>query len=238
MKGKFMEACSSMDSVKELEQIIAEKERSIEKLEKMKEKFINTRSSIDCLKELKQLITEREQNIQESEKLIQQESERMVQEAKENETRLYSDDDNELLQKAKKLRQEAFENFKNLVEMSKKDLERSKTLIQVFGICDLASKLAVESLSKFFLSSSLRVIDKDFVLKNSYYDMENDCFTGLIKNEKNNKVAYFIVNGNNHNPLFHLVALKNENEIPDYPKNEQDWISEEDCVSKLVYLLK
>lgn len=133
-------------------------------------------SSIDYLKELKQLITEREQNIQESE--------RMVQEAKENKTRLYSDDDNELLQKAKKLRQESFENFKNLVEMLKKDLERSKTLIQVFDTCDLASKLAAESLSKFFFSSSLHVIDKDFVLKNSHYDMENKRFTGLIKNEK------------------------------------------------------
>lgn len=56
--------------------------------------------------------------------------------------------------------------------------------------------------------------------------------------KKNNKFVYFIVNGNNHNPLFHLVILQDENEIPDYPKHEQDWISEEDCVSKLFDLLK
>ena len=122
--------------------------------------------------------------------------------------------------------------------MFEKDIEHNKTLIQFFDISNLASKLFAKSLSKFFLFSSLDLIDKDFVLKNSHYDMENDCFTGLIKNEKNNKVVYAIVNGNNRNPLYYLVELQDENEIPDYPKNEQNWIGVEDVISKLVYLLQ
>lgn len=194
--------------------------------------------SMDYIKEFKTHITKMEKHFEKLETLIQEEE-------KSNEllsfsllTGNYSDEDYEILQKVKKMKQDAFESLKKIKEMSKEALEREKTLIQVFDTSNLASKLATESLSKFFLSSSLLAIDKDFVLKNSHYDMENDCFTGLIKNEKNNKVAYFIVNGNNHNPLFHLVALKNENELPDYQKNEQDWIGEEVSVSKLVDLLK
>ena len=199
---------------------------------------METHSSMNYIKEFKQHITKMEKHFEKLETLIQEEE-------KSNEllsfsllTGNYSDEDYEILQKVKKMKQDAFESLKKIKEMSKEALEREKTLIQVFDTSNLASKLATESLSKFFLSSSLRAIDKDFVLKNSHYDMENDCFTGLIKNEKNNKVAYFIVNGNNHNPLFHLVALKNENELPDYPKNKQDWIGEEASVSKLVDLLK
>ena len=191
---------------------------------------METHSPLDYVEVLNQRIVEAEKHIEETEK--------MIQELKEHESLLNSHNDDKLVQEVKKMNQDTLEVLKETIEMFKKGMERDKTLIQVFDISNLASKLAAESLSKFFLSSSLRAIDKDFVLKNSYYDMENDRFTGLIKNEKNNKFAYFIVNGNNHNPLYHLVTLQDENEIPDYPKNEQNWISEKDVISKLVDLLK
>ena len=191
---------------------------------------METHSPLDYVEVLNQRIVETEKHIEETEK--------MIQELKEHESLLNSHNDDKLVQEVKKMNQDTLEVLKETIEMFKKGMERDKTLIQVFDISNLASKLAAESLSKFFLSSSLRAIDKDFVLKNSYYDMENDRFTGLIKNEKNNKFAYFIVNGNNHSPLYHLVTLQDENEIPDYPKNEQNWIGEKDVISKLVDLLK
>ena len=197
----------------------------------MKGNFMETHSPLNYVEVLNQRIAEAEKHIEEHEK--------MIQELKKHESLLHCYNNNDkLVQEVKKMNQDTLEVLKKTTEMFEKDIEHNKTLIQFFDISNLASKLVSKSLSKFFLFSSLNLIDKDLVLKNSHYDMENDCFTGLIKNEKNNKVVYAIVNGNNRNPLYYLVELQDENEIPDYPKNEQNWIGVEDVISKLVYLLQ
>lgn len=149
--------------------------------------------------------------------------------------------DDKLIKKANEMHQKE-EQLKQIREKIKQNINYNKVLMKLFDTHHIESKLTTESISEFFLSSSLHLTDQDFMLKNYNYDIENKRFTGLIKNERNNKSAYFIVNRiNNVDWLFHLVVLQDENEInkiPDYSTNEQDWIGLEYFESTLIDLLK
>lgn len=149
--------------------------------------------------------------------------------------------DDKLIKKANEMHQKE-EQLKQTREKIKQNINYNKVLMKLFDTHHIESKLTTESVSEFFLSSSLHLTDQDFMLKNYNYDIENKRFTGLIKNERNNRTVYFIVNRtNNVDWLFHLVVLQDENEInkiPDYPTNEQDWIGLEYFESTLIDLLK
>jgi hypothetical protein len=139
-------------------------------------------------------------------------------------------------------REEQLKQIKQIREKFKQNINYNKVLMKLFDTYNIESKPNIESVSEFFLFLSLHLTDQDFMLKNYNYDIENKRFTGLIKNERNNRSAYFIVNRtNNVDWLFHLVVLQNENEInqiPDYPTNEQDCIGLEYFESTLIDLLK
>ena len=149
--------------------------------------------------------------------------------------------DDKLIKKANKMHQRE-EQLKQIREKFKQNINYNKVLMKLFDTYNIESKPNIESVSEFFLFLSLHLTDQDFMLKNYNYDIENKRFTGLIKNERNNRSAYFIVNRtNNVDWLFHLVVLQDENEInkiPDYLTNEQDWIGLEYFESTLIDLLK
>lgn len=149
--------------------------------------------------------------------------------------------DDKLIKKANEMNQRE-EQLKQIREKFKQNINYNKVLMKLFDTYNIESKPNIESVSEFFLFLSLHLTDQNFMLKNYNYDIENKRFTGLIKNERNNRSAYFIVNRtNNVDWLFHLVVLQDENDInkiPDYPTNEQDWIGLEYFESTLIDLLK
>lgn len=150
--------------------------------------------------------------------------------------------DEDVLQKLIKIKQDT---IKMSEELEKKLREEMKHFREFANMLDLPRRCLAESITRLLFSSDLHSINKNFTLQKQNYkiDIENSFITGIIKNERNNKLVYFFFKHSNYGNQYYLIPIQSENDIdkiPAYPKypEEKYLIKMDDLQSKLCDLLK
>lgn len=184
-------------------------------------------------------MNDRKNDFEETEKFLQE-----VQTLrKQDEKNHYPDSyDDEVLQKIIKINQDA---RKMSEELEKKLREEMNRFREFANMLDLPRRCLAESITRSLFSSDLHSINKNFTLQKQNYkiDIENSFITGIIKNERNNKLVYFFFKHSNYGNQYYLIPIQSENDIdkiPAYPKypEEKYLIKMDDLQSKLCDLLK
>lgn len=172
---------------------------------------MKTLSHFDCIEQLQQKLKETEKYIEEVEKLLQ--------ESKNMDEKQTNPCNDEFLQKSIKMKQQALKQLEESTQHLKEETKRSDNFIQMLKLQD---SLLADSATHSLLSLAFHSVSEDFTLQNYKLDLENNYISGIIKNEQNNKLVYFLFKQSDNGKKCYLIPIQN-NEIPTYFNNLNDY---------------